>query len=135
MSSGRSSEPAGGTEQTGKARAEGRPQGETTDNGMHSNGRGCTTVQKTGYLGARKRNQRRVNRGGNNKFTNFSHNKFSVSWTGLRTPNSDFAQPNTALDFFVSRPVCALLRFCGSHLGLLALSSTWLSPSATSSSG
>ena len=51
VSSGRTPEPAGGTEQTEKGRAEGRPQGGTTDNGMHSNGRGCTTVQKAGVFG------------------------------------------------------------------------------------
>ena len=51
VSSGRSPEPAGGTEQTGKGRAEGRPQGGTTDNGIHSNGRGFTTAHKAGYFG------------------------------------------------------------------------------------
>ena len=68
MSSGRSSEPAGGTEQTGKGRAEGRPQGGTTDNGMHSNGRGCTTVQKAGYLGCKEAKSTPGQPGGQQQF-------------------------------------------------------------------
>ena len=73
MSSGRSSEPAGGTEQTGKGRAEGRPQGGTTDNGMHSNGRGCTAVQKAGYFGMQEGGINAGPTGGDNN--NFSWGK------------------------------------------------------------
>ena len=55
VSSGRSPEPAGGTEQTGKGRAEGRPQGgpQTTE---------CTATGK-GVPQYRRRNQRRATGG------------------------------------------------------------------------
>ena len=68
VSSGRSPEPAGGTEQTGKGRAEGRPQGGGTDNGMHSNGRGVPQYRKRGILGCKKAESTPGQPGGQQQF-------------------------------------------------------------------